>query len=86
MRLAGLVEVVPSRDGDLEPKKAGRPSDDNATHNTEHNHPIKIPVFVELVKAACTRLFRGSKGAALKFKRDHSHSGGVERGQYQAAK
>jgi hypothetical protein len=52
MWLTGLVEVVPSRDGDLEPKKAGRPSDNNATHDTEHNHPIMLPVFVEFVKAA----------------------------------
>jgi hypothetical protein len=80
MWLTGLVEVVPSRDGDLEPKKAGRPSDDTATHNTtEHNHPITIPVFVEFVKAACTRLFRRSKGATRKFKRDQ---GGIERRRY----
>lgn len=71
MWLTGLVEVVPSRDGDLEPKKAGRPSDDTATHDTaEHNHTITIPAFVEFVKAARTGLFRRSKGATLKFKRD----------------
>ena len=63
MWLTGMVEVAPSRDGDLEPKKAGRPSDDTATHNTtEHNHPITIPVFVELVKAARTG-FHGEAGS-----------------------
>jgi hypothetical protein len=82
MRLAGLVEVVPRRDGDLEPKKASRPNDDNATRNTtEHNHPIIIPVLVEFVKAACPR-FRGTKGATLK--RGQFAPGRVERGHYQA--
>lgn len=51
MRPAGLVVVVPSRDGDLESKKASRARDDNATYNV-HNHAITLPVFVEFVKAA----------------------------------
>jgi hypothetical protein len=55
MRPVGVFEVAPSREGDPEPKKAGRPSDGDATHNIERNHAIMLPVVAAFVKVVHTQ-------------------------------